>query len=42
VRSLIKHFRSEIAEAMEAGRFAAEELAYEHAGHGAVDVRSML
>jgi NADH-quinone oxidoreductase subunit F len=42
VKSLLKHFRAEFAEAMEAGRFAAEELAYEHAGHGAVDVRSML
>ena len=42
VRSLLKHFRSEFAEAMEAGRFSADELAYEHAGHGAVDVRSML
>ena len=48
VRSLLKHFRSEFAEAIEAGRFAtdtvasADELAAEHAGHGAVDVRSML
>jgi NADH-quinone oxidoreductase subunit F len=49
VRSLLKHFRAEFAEAMEAGRFAAEaerfaadELASEHAGHGAVDVRAVL
>jgi NADH-quinone oxidoreductase subunit F len=42
VRSLLKHFRSEFAEAMEAGRFAAEELASEHAGHGAIDVRAVL
>jgi NADH-quinone oxidoreductase subunit F len=42
VRSLLKHFRSEFADAMEAGRFAADELASEHAGHGAVDVRAVL
>jgi NADH-quinone oxidoreductase subunit F len=48
VRSLLKHFKSEFAEAIEAGRFAAaavasaEELAAEHAGHGAVDVRAVL
>ena len=48
VKSLLKHFRSEFAEAIEAGRFAsdmtasAEELAAEHAGHGAVDVRTVL
>jgi hypothetical protein len=48
VRSLLKHFKSEFAEAIEAGRFAAdamasgEELASEHAGYGAVDVRSVL
>src|SRR5436190_508399 len=48
VRSLLKHFRAEFAEAMEAGRFAsqavasADELAAEHAGYGAVDVRSVL
>jgi NADH-quinone oxidoreductase subunit F len=48
VRSLLKHFRSDFAEAMEAGRFAnqasfaGEELASEHAGHGAVDVRVTL
>src|SRR4051812_2789208 len=42
VRSLLKHFRSEFAEAMEAGRFAADELASEHAGHGAIDVRDGL
>jgi NADH-quinone oxidoreductase subunit F len=40
VRSLLKYFRAEFAEAMEAGRFAAAELAAEHAGHGAVDVRA--
>jgi NADH-quinone oxidoreductase subunit F len=39
VRSLLKHFREEFAEAMEAGRFAADELASEHAGHGSVDLR---
>jgi NADH-quinone oxidoreductase subunit F len=42
VRSLLKHFRAEFAEAMEADRFAAAELASEHAGHGAVDVRAVL
>jgi NADH-quinone oxidoreductase subunit F len=48
VRSLLKHFRTEFAEAIEAGRFAADaivsgaELASEHAGHGAVDLRSVL
>jgi NADH-quinone oxidoreductase subunit F len=42
VRSLLKHFRSEFAEAMEAGRFAGDELASEHAGHGAVDLRAVL
>jgi NADH-quinone oxidoreductase subunit F len=42
VRSLLKHFRSEFAEAMEAGRFSADELASEHAGLGAVDVRAVL
>ncbi|HEX6713604.1 MAG TPA: NADH-ubiquinone oxidoreductase-F iron-sulfur binding region domain-containing protein, partial [Thermoleophilaceae bacterium] len=48
VRSLLKHFRSEFAEEIERGRFseqgiaAADELAAEHAGHGAVDVRSVL
>jgi NADH-quinone oxidoreductase subunit F len=48
VRSLLKHFKSEFAEAIEAGRFAAagvasaDELAAEHAGHGAVDVRAVL
>jgi NADH-quinone oxidoreductase subunit F len=48
VRSLIKHFRSEFMEEIEAGRFAAdaiasgEELASEHAGFGAVDVRTVL
>jgi NADH-quinone oxidoreductase subunit F len=42
VRSLLKHFRSEFAEAMEAGRFAGDELASEHAGHGAVDVRAVI
>jgi NADH-quinone oxidoreductase subunit F len=47
VRSLLKHFKSEFAEAIEAGRFAADaiasaaELASEHAGYGAVDVRSV-
>jgi NADH-quinone oxidoreductase subunit F len=40
VRSLLKHFREEFAEAMEAGRFAADELASEHAGHGAIDLRT--
>jgi NADH-quinone oxidoreductase subunit F len=39
VRSLLKHFRAEFAEAMEAGRFSGEELASEHAGYGAIDVR---
>ena len=39
VRSLIKHFRAEFAEAMEAGRFSGEDLASEHAGLGAIDVR---
>jgi NADH-quinone oxidoreductase subunit F len=39
VKSLLKHFRAEFAEAMEAGRFAASDLASEHAGHGAIDVR---
>jgi hypothetical protein len=38
VRSLLKHFRDEFAEVMEAGRFAADELASEHAGHGSVDL----
>ena len=42
VRSLLKYFRSEFAEAMEAGRFAADELASEHAGAGAVDIRAVL
>jgi len=42
VRSLLQHFRSEFAEAMEAGRFAADELASEHAGLGSVDVRVAL
>jgi NADH-quinone oxidoreductase subunit F len=48
VRSLLKHFRSEFAEAIEAGRFAAQgafsaaELASEHAGYGAVDLRVTL
>src|SRR3954465_11132265 len=42
VRSLLKHFRSEFAEAMEAGRFAGDELASEHAGLGSVDVRVAL
>jgi NADH-quinone oxidoreductase subunit F len=42
VRSLLKHFRSEFAAALEAGRFAADELASEHAGLGSVDVRVML
>ena len=42
VRSLLKHFRSEFAEAMEAGRFSADELASEHAGLGSVDVRVTL
>jgi NADH-quinone oxidoreductase subunit F len=41
VRSLIKHFRSEFAAAMEAGRFAGDELASEHAGHGAIDLRDL-
>jgi NADH-quinone oxidoreductase subunit F len=40
VRSLLKHFREEFAEAMEAGRFAADELASEHAGHGSIDLRT--
>jgi NADH-quinone oxidoreductase subunit F len=40
VRSLLKHFREEFAEAMEAGRFAADELAAEHAGHGSIDLRT--
>jgi NADH-quinone oxidoreductase subunit F len=39
VRSLLRHFRDEFAEVMEAGRFAADELASEHAGHGSVDLR---
>jgi NADH-quinone oxidoreductase subunit F len=38
VRSLLKHFRDEFAEVMEAGRFAADELASEPAGHGSVDL----
>jgi NADH-quinone oxidoreductase subunit F len=38
VRSLLKFFRDEFAEVMEAGRFAADELAAEHAGHGSVDL----
>jgi hypothetical protein len=42
VRSLLKHFRSEFAAAMEEGRFSADELASEHAGLGAVDVRAVL
>jgi NADH-quinone oxidoreductase subunit F len=42
VRSLLKHFRAEFADAMEAGRFAGEELASEHAGHGSFDVRAVL
>jgi NADH-quinone oxidoreductase subunit F len=48
VRSLLKHFRSEFLQEMEAGRFAdepafsAEELASEHAGYGAVDVRATI
>jgi NADH-quinone oxidoreductase subunit F len=42
VRSLLRHFRSEFVEAMEAGRFAADELASEHAGHGSFDVRAVL
>jgi NADH-quinone oxidoreductase subunit F len=41
VRSLIKHFRSEFAEAMEAGRFSGDELASSHAGEGAVDLREV-
>jgi hypothetical protein len=40
VRSLLKHFREEFADAMEAGRFAADELAAEHAGHGSIDLRT--
>jgi NADH-quinone oxidoreductase subunit F len=38
VRSLLKHFRAEFAEAMEAGRFAATDLASAPAGEGAVDL----
>src|SRR5947208_53479 len=42
VRSLLKHFRSEFADAMEAGRFSASDLASEHAGAGSVDVRAAI
>jgi NADH-quinone oxidoreductase subunit F len=42
VRSLLKHFRSEFAEAMVAGRFSADELASDHAGLGSVDLRVTL
>jgi NADH-quinone oxidoreductase subunit F len=42
VRSLLKHFRSEFAEVMEAGRFSAADLAHEHAGLGSVDVRTVV
>src|SRR3954451_10321520 len=42
VRSLLKHFRSDFAEAIEAGRFGGDELASEHAGLGSVDVRVAL
>jgi NADH-quinone oxidoreductase subunit F len=40
VRSLLKYFRDEFAAAMEAGRFSGEELASEHAGLGAIDLRA--
>ena len=39
VRSLLKHFRDEFAQAMLAGQMSGEELASEHAGHGAIDLR---
>jgi NADH-quinone oxidoreductase subunit F len=42
VRSLLKFFRDEFAEVMEAGRFAADELASAHAGEGSVDIRAVV
>jgi NADH-quinone oxidoreductase subunit F len=39
IRSLLKHFRAEFAEAMASGRFSAEDLASAHAGDGSIDVR---
>ena len=42
VRSLLKHFRDEFAAEMTRGHFSGEELAQEHAGHGAVDLRDGL
>jgi hypothetical protein len=41
VRSLLRHFRAEFAEVMEAARFSATDLAFSHAGESPprVDIR---